>query len=399
MTNARSVPSEAPFAGTVRGLSSEGYGVVAHPDGRVFFVRGTWPGDEGRFRVERVEKRYGYAELVELTVPSPDRVTPPCPHLGVTEGSCGGCAWMIGAYASQLAHKEHRVRYALERAGLLVDGATLAPILGSPRELGYRNRAQFKTDGDRKLGFVSERSHVIADIKDCLALTAPMRALLSAARAKLPNPDWAPPSEGHVWTFLDLDEDVPGIDAAVLNHRRPFRQGNDDQNARMKAWTREHAERFTAWARTAGEAPVALELFSGAGNFTEVLAAAGFSRVRAYEVSHDCIRDLRARHLPGVTAEVWDLSVTRTFPALAAKNREASLLFLDPPRAGCVGVEKILCGLPRLQEVLYVSCDLATWTRDAARITRTEFRLVEAQPLDLFPQTPHVEILSRFVRR
>src|SRR5687767_11166868 len=114
------------FEGEARSLSSDGSAVVKHPDGRVFFVLGAWPGDRGTFEITEVEKRYGKAELVALTEPSPERREAPCPHQGYAAGRCGGCPWMIGTHEAQLKHKEHRVRYAFERSGL--DVASLRPI-------------------------------------------------------------------------------------------------------------------------------------------------------------------------------------------------------------------------------------------------------------------------------
>jgi 23S rRNA (uracil1939-C5)-methyltransferase len=375
------------FAGRVRALSSEGYGVVEDPAGRVFFVPGTWPGDEGVFQVRSLKKRYGYARLQELRQPSADRVQPPCPHQGMKAGACGGCAWMIGSYESQLAAKQGRVEHALKRAGFDT-AAVLHPIWGSPSEFGYRNRAQFKTDGER-IGFVSEGSRKIAPVEDCLVLNEKNRATLASLRAKLPEPAWAP-QPPHDWNFIDIDDAI-GPEEVVLNRRRPFRQGNTAQNERMRAWL---GERLAPLAR---ERHV-LELFAGSGNFTEVASGLGFAKITAVEVQGPAIEALRTRGLPGVRPLGWDLYGGRAWAGLKAECPDAGVLVLDPPREGLLRRRALLEEFPSLTTALYVSCDLATWVRDICEFRKHGWELREVQPLDQFPHTPHVEILSRLER-
>src|SRR5690606_6961704 len=127
------------FSASVRDLSVKGYGVVDHPRGRVFFIPGTWPGDEGKFEIESIEKKYGFARLVELTKKSEFRVDVQCPHLGWSVGKCGGCPWMIANYTSQLKYKQKFLDYQIKRANLKYTDFTVHPIWGSEKTLGYRN--------------------------------------------------------------------------------------------------------------------------------------------------------------------------------------------------------------------------------------------------------------------
>lgn len=376
------------FSGSVRALSSEGYGVVEHPDGRVFFVKGAWIGDRAEFRIERFEKRYGYARIERLLEPSADRVPPPCPHQGIGPGQCGGCPWMIGTYESQLRAKEQRVRHALARAKLTVDESRVQAIWGS-EPYGYRNRAQFKTDGER-IGFVSEGSREIAPIDDCLVLNPRMREILLEWRASLPIAAWRP-SEGFDWVFVEADDAMSPGKLPVLNRRRPFRQGNSAQNERMLAWVREKVATLPV------ETPV-VELFCGSGNFTQVLSERGFASILALEVADAAMAQLQARELPNVRTKVADLSRLPALLNIAKLAPKTRLLVLDPPRAGAKGVERLVAALPELERILYVSCDVATFTRDASALKSAGFELAEVQPLDLFPHTSHVEVLTEFRR-
>lgn len=371
------------FTARVRALSSEGSGIVEHASGQVFFVPGVWLGELGEFRVTGFKKRFGFAVLDTLLEPAPERVVPPCPHHGFDAGQCGGCPWQFVAYEAQLAAKEARVRQALAR---LVAEERIRPIRGSPRQLGFRNRAQLKTDGKR-IGFVSPGSRQLAPVDDCLILSDHNRASLRALAATLPNPAFRPP-RGQDWTTLDIDDEI-GPDAVAINRRRPFRQGNDPQNAWMKAWL---GERLAGQDRAS---PV-LELFAGSGNFTEVIAARGFDRVLAVEGSAEAVAQLAARGLPGVATLVANLFSEEGLDRARRGLADAEVLVLDPPREGLRGIAALLGKKHSLREVLYVSCDLATFARDAAVLVAAGFVMEEVQPLDLFPQGPHLELLSRF---
>src|SRR5687768_496098 len=118
------------FQSHVRSLTFKGLGVVSHPNGQVFFVRGAWPGDEGVFEVVSLEKNYGFAKIIELTKKSEHRRELPCPHAGFESGKCGGCPWMIAEYTSQLQHKDQLVKHLLERAAVLTDKTQIKPIIG-----------------------------------------------------------------------------------------------------------------------------------------------------------------------------------------------------------------------------------------------------------------------------
>lgn len=372
------------FESRVRDLSSDGLGVVDGPEGRIFFVRGAWPGDEGLFEVERVERRYGFARLIDLKKKSPDRVEPRCASHGFGVGKCGGCSWMIASYPAQLAQKSHRLRFSINRAQLVESEATIKEIWGATNPWAYRNRAQFKTNGTQ-LGFVSEQSHEIVDVAECAVLNPKMGELLSTMRAQLPQNAWVP-TPPHHWNFIDVDDEV-ATETVALNRRRPFRQGNSEQNLRMTEWLR---------SKIAGldtSSPV-LELFAGAGNFTRVFAAQGFKRIAAVEYSKAA---LAAIDLPGVTCVESDLTRYGSFNELARRFPETEILFLDPPREGAKGIGGLVARLPKLKRVFYVSCDTATFVRDAADLKKQGARLVEVQPLDLFPQTPHLEVLGDFV--
>lgn len=374
------------FTAQVEDLTSGGSGVVAHPSGVRFFVAGVWPGERVTVEIKTVKSRSGTARLVAVEQPSPDRQAPPCRFHGAESGQCGGCAWMFISYPAQLRAKQNQVQKVLEG---LVEMDRISPIVPAPQSLGYRNRAQLKTDG-RSIGFLQAGSHILAEVDDCLVLSDRNRETLRGLCAQLPNPEWRPRKKQQ-WTTLDIDESVTAGTASV-NQRLPFQQANNAQNQRMREWL---ATVLTSLSR---QAPV-LELFAGSGNFTRVAVDLGYESIMAIEAVAAAVESLLALQMPGVTAEVVDLFNPQSVSRLARSCSNVGILLLDPPRDGFRLVESLLPELHKLTHIIYISCDLATFRRDAATICVNGFEVREVQPVDLFPQTPHIETLTLFERK
>lgn len=378
------------FSGSVRSLSTEGHGVVEGPDGRVFFVPGSWPGDRGTFQVISLKSRYGYAEVKEITVPSEDRRAPLCPHQGYGPSNCGGCPWMIGTYESQLKYKQQKIAHSFKRAGFENIESILSEIIPSCDEWGYRNRAQFKTDG-KVLGFVAAETRSLVPIESCKVLSPRMVEVFGALRSSLPRKDWEP-GPGFQWNYIDCDEDTE-ISSPVLNKRRPFRQANDYQNTQMHSWLNKNLQNSQSLT-----GPV-LELFAGSGNLTRVLVQCG-RKVIAVEGVENSLQELGSRF--GVEVQTLCLDLFRhgevRYLLKAPSVREAQTVVLDPPREGAKIVCESLGSLPTLKQIFYISCDVATLVRDALALKKWGFDLRQVQPVDMFPQTPHVETLVYFSR-
>jgi len=125
-----------------------------------------------------------------------------------------------------------------------------------------------------------------------------------------------------------------------------------------------------------------------------VIAAAGFGRILAAEGSAEAIEALQARQLPGVEALVCNLFNEDSFDTLRRRLPDAGIVVLDPPRDGLKQAARLLPKKHKVRDILYISCDLATFTRDVGVFMAKGFKLTEVQPLDLFPHTPHVELLA-----
>lgn len=361
-------------------------GVARHPNGALYFVRGVWPGEECRLQIlekTHANKKYGFATALEITASSPHRLQPICPHCGFDEGHCSGCPWMFISYEEQLKEKQNKVKFTLEKYRLSKLAANLKPIIPAPKTLGYRNRAQIKTDG-QTLGFVSEGTNVMAPIKDCLVLSDKTRLLLKNLREQLPKPEWQPDKD-HAWNFIDIDDDMEVVDV-VLNRRRAFKQGNSTQNRVMQDWLKKKL-------KTCPKDVSILELFCGQGNFTEVISQLGFAKILACEVSLQAIQFLMRKKWPNVQPIVADLNTKQGWELVEKNAPDAEILVLDPPREGWPDSKKIK-QLKQIKKIFYISCDLDSLARDIKTLVGLGFMETEIQPLDLFPHTPHVEVLA-----
>lgn len=377
------------FHSIVRDLSHKGLGVIDHPDGRTFFVRGTWPGDEGEFEIAPEARKYDEAKLLRLTKPSVNRLEIKCVHRGFSPGKCGGCPWMMATYESQLHFKVKRMIHALDKRGVKLMGDVLKPIVPSPKIFGYRNRVQLKTNGE-SLGYVSEGSSVYAPVDDCLIMNEKLHELFHELKSSLPKEEFRP-TGNHKWSFIDLDDESVTSDI-VINRRRPFRQGNTEQNDRMRLWVK---EKFDLLPR---HYPV-IDLFCGSGNFSEVLSEMGFTNILAVEVQGTAIEALKNKNLPGVRILSLDVNQKGSWALIAKLQPHAKAILIDPPREGIDKRRGLYKYLDNLESIFYISCELDTFSRDLSDILKNSWEVNEIQPLDLFPHTPHIEIACALSRK
>ena len=373
------------FNAEVRDLTSEGSGVVSHPSGRTFFVDGVWPGESGGFRVTSLRGRIGFAEVAHLDTVSPNRQRAPCPYHGHSVSHCGGCPWQFMAYQEQLKAKQYRIEKELARADIFDGIKTIWP---SEQEFGYRNRTQLKTDGT-KVGYVSGRTNKLVPIEDCLVLSDKNRQTLKEIIARLPVGDWQPKRRNE-WTTLDMDESV-NVDSLSVNKRLPFQQANSRQNLKMKQWLKEKLALLSPDSNV-------IELFCGSGNFTEVIAQRGFREILAVEGVSEAIEVLNRKQLPNVTTLTCNLYDELGLQRVFQHGKNAEILVLDPPRDGMKIKQPLFKKNNRLKDILYISCNLSTFARDVKDLMELGYNVIEIQPLDQAPHTPHIEVLCHLAK-
>lgn len=431
---------------TIERLAHGGDAISHAPDGRTVFVSGACPGDRVLAEVTEDKPRFIRAETKEVLEASANRVKPPCPYFGV----CGGCSWQHISYSRQLTAKRDALVDALERIGHIADAESIvAPTVPSPREYGYRNKVEFVTDsssGRLALGFHRAGSSEVVPVERCLllppALERTPKALGGAlgfiagrsefeiervgVRAARHTKDveialWTTPSafpraiaaktlgqavknSSVVRVLVKTSEHARSVSRVEVLSGNGFwkeRLGGHSYAISAPSFFQvntEAAEKLVACAIDAlacdGTDRV-LDLFAGAGTFTLPIAELA-GEVVAIESAGSAVRDLR-RNLE--SAQLWADVIGGDATREIEQIGHCDLVLVDPPRTGLTpGIVKALEGMhPR--GIVYVSCDPATLARDAASLQEAGFRLTAATPIDLFPQTYHVETVARFDRQ
>lgn len=401
------------------GIAHGGAAIGRH-EGRVVFVPYAIPGE--RVRVEIVESKKGHAHgsAVEILRPSPDRVQPLCPHFG--PGGCGGCHFQHIAYQRQLELKREVVVDQLQRVGRFENPAVFPPI-PSPSPWGYRSHSTFSVLADGGLGFVSDDNEHVVPIDVCHILHPALVELFSQfevepgqlSRIKLQigsdladrmlifqtRDDLAPEIEVDLPISINLllsdNEPVNLIGSPQVHyqvHHRTMRvtAGAFSQvNAQMMETLVDLVmERLSLQG---GES--VLDLYSGVGLFTAFMAERA-SMVTSVESYPPAVTDAEANL--GALENV-DLIEGPVELVLADLEGPFDAVVVDPPRTG-LSVE-VLDELARLAvpRLVYVSCDPATFARDAHRLSRSGYRLGDVQPVDMFPQTYHIEAVAALHRQ
>lgn len=405
----------------IESVGGEGDGVAAGP----IFAPFTLPGE--RVLVSGGGER---RELMEVLQASAERVEPPCPHFGV----CGGCALQHWAAEPYLAWKVERLAGTLARQQIeteILPAFAAAP--GTRRRLALHARSGAK--GVARLGYKMRKSWDLVDIEVCPItdprLVAAIPGLKRLAAPLFEHPKSAPTL--HVTlTDTGVDVDISGVEqksgglsadarmrvaerAAEANLTRVTIDGDMAFMARqptvrlgpatvalppgafLQATPQAEAAMATFVTEQAAGAHRIVDLYSGVGTFTFRLA--GIAPVHAADFAPGAVQALisalaTAPGLKGVTAEARDL-VRR--PLLAQDMKKVDVAVFDPPRAGAIEQTAELAR-SNVAKVIAVSCNPATFARDASVLIAAGFRLERVLPVDQFLWSPHIELVGVFTR-
>lgn len=395
-------------------LAAGGDAIARHPDGRVVFVAGAAPEERVEARVVKDNRSFVRAELTGVLEPSPHRVDPPCPHYS----TCGGCTLQHVAYEAQVESKQASLLDTLSRIGK-IDVASVEvdpPWRGEP--YGYRTRARLVLARDGQVGFRAAKSRKVVDVRQCPVLAPELQDVLTTLRAAYARAGAL--GKDAELSLVSNGEEVlaafpPGLgglsntvakaagpkvtagDAALADAQdgfgplslspRVFAQSSRAGNAAML----EHIE-----AALPERVGLALDLYSGNGNFTRVLARHA-DAVEAFEGAREAVA--LARRAAPDNARVHLGSVAEALTKMVEEGRRADVVLLDPPRTGAEPEVLQAIGSASPSVVVYVSCDPATFARDAAHLTEgAGLRLRRIRLFDLYPQTGHSEVIGVFER-
>ncbi|MGZ4193440.1 MAG: 23S rRNA (uracil(1939)-C(5))-methyltransferase RlmD [Solirubrobacteraceae bacterium] len=433
---------------TIDTLAFGGAG-VARTEGYVVFVTGGIPGDRVRAVIGKRKRAYAEARAVEILEPGPDRIAPAADH--------PGAPWQVLSYERQLEVKQAQVHDALRRIGKL-DAFALEPIIPAVSQWRYRNKLEYSFGTDPVGGLVCGfhapgRWDEIVPITDCLLASEPANAarerIVSWCRAQGLSAYDRRSGEGFLRNLVVRE----GRRTDAIQVRLVTSPGTLDRDALIRAgegldgllWTRVDS---VAETTQGGET----ELLAGSDRFEDVLggmrfeiSAAAFFQTntemaeRLYQLAVEYAAPVGFERVYDLycgigtigllmsprVAEVWGLELVPEAIADAIANAQANevdnarffagdvrlalrelteragrpdVLVVDPPRAGLSQkvVRRIIEASP--SRIVYVSCNPTTLAPNAAQLVEAGYELVRVRPVDMFPQTPHIECVAELVR-
>ena len=434
---------------TIEDLSEEGTGIGKF-EGMTFFIKDAVIGDRVRAKIMKLKKTYGFARLMEVLTPSPDRVEPLCP----VARQCGGCQIQAMSYEAQLVFKTRKVENNLKRIGKFEE-IPMESIIGMEDPFHYRNKAQFpfgkNRDGKIITGFYAGRTHSIIENTSCYLGKEVNEEILEKILAWMNAFHVEPYNEatgkglmrhslircgfrtGEIMVCLVINgRKIPGEEALVDSLKIIPGMTSISLNVNKEKtnvilgrevidlWGRPYIEDYIGevkyqisplsffqvnpvqterlygkaleYAGLTGEETV-WDLYCGIGTISLFLARKA-RKVYGVEIIPDAIEDARRNaSLNGFTnTEFYVGKAEEVLPEKYEKEGvHADVIVVDPPRKGCD--ETLLSTMVKMQpeRIVYVSCDSATLARDLRYLCDNGYELKRVCPADMFPQTVHVE--------
>src|SRR3954453_13271793 len=421
---------------------------VARADGYVVFVDGSVPGDRVRAHVYKAKRAYGHARAVEVLEPSPQRIEPAADH--------PGAPWQVLPYERQLAAKAEQVDEALRRIGKL-DGFELEPIVPAVQQWRYRNKLEYSCGsgpgGELVCGFHAPgRWDRIVPLEDCLLApergntvrekvaawacahglrahdrrsgegelrnlvvregrrTGEMQVRLVTAPADLPLDELAEAVQAD--SLLVTTTDAAGETTATGETEVLAGTEFIDEELAHLAFrisplaffqtNPEMAERLYEVAAQLADLRVTervYDLYCGSGTIALVLSARA-AQVFGIELVPEAVADAiaNARRNGIDNAQFFAGDVRLALRELVERAGRPDIVVVDPPRAGMSkkAMRRLIEAAPK--KVVYVSCNPTTLAPNAAQLTEAGYALRRVRPVDLFPQTPHIECVAMLER-
>lgn len=437
----------------ITAVSAEGSGIARH-EGMAVFVPGTAPGDVAEVRVVKVKSRYAYGILNRLITPSSARCENDCPVFH----RCGGCVFRHISYQSECEIKQSRVAEAVRRIG----GIDRAPaeLIPADTPVRYRNKAQYPVSPDGTVGFYAVHSHRIVPCDDCLlqpqefsAAAAALGRWIRENRVSVYDERSGAGLVRHLYLRrADVSGEIMAV--VVVNCDRvpradrlveAFRQALGDRMTSVQLnvntadtnvilgerciplygqefitdtlcgvrvrlsplsfyqVNRTMAERLYEKAAeyACPDGREILDLYCGAGTIGLSMARRA-RHVTGVEIVPQAVEDARRTAAENGIENVDFICADAAEAAkqLAERGIRPQVVIVDPPRKGCV--ESLLHTIAHgfcPERLVYISCDPATFARDAARLDALGYALIEYTPVDLFPRTAHVETVALLSRQ
>ncbi len=385
---------------------------------RVIFVPYVIPGERIRARVVDDRKGFAFAEATDVLKTVPERVTPRCMHFG--PGECGGCHFQHIRYDAQLSFKRDVVIDQLTRIGGF-HRPPVRPTLPSPEPWQYRSNATFHVDEDGNLCYVRTDGHSLIAIEECPILRQDLLDLFYELNLDIPELDRVRlqvDTDGAAMVILSTkDDELPELEVTLPISVNFLLSDNEPANligsSHVDYVVKGRTFRVTAGGFFQVNVPQAeqlvdlvlarlnlkgretvLDLYAGVGLFTAFIAERA-SLVVSVESYPPAVSDADENLADLDNVDLVEGGVEDVLPDL---DGPFDAVVLDPPRAGvdARALDELIHLAPRT--IVYVSCEPSTLARDAKRLVQKGYELVDVQPVDMFPQTYHIECVAHFRR-
>ena len=455
MSNDKLAPKQTVEV-TVTGLGSTGEG-VGKVNGFTVFAHGGLPGETVKVKLESVKKTYAMGRVVDILQTSADRCEPVCP---IYE-ECGGCQLQHLNYEAQLKIKTQQVKDALTRIGHLKHVEVL-PTLRATEPTFYRNKMQFPvatTEGQLEIGCFAAATHRVVDVNNCFIQKEKNNKIIGVVREWMQkyhipayNEDKGTGIVRHVMGRVGvhtgdvmvvlvtatydiphvkeltkmLRDNIPGLKSFIQNINKRHTNvimGLKDRVIYGKSTIRdtlgalkfnisaqsffqvnsEQAEKLynkaVEFAGLTGK-EIVFDVYCGTGTISLFLAKHA-KAVYGIEIVPPAITDARRNaednHCDNATFLLGDAA--QKLPELLEQGIKPDVVLLDPPRAGCE--ERVLSSIVHVKpkRIVYVSCNPSTLARDLAYLSSHGYNVPIVQPVDMFPQTAHVECVALIERK
>lgn len=439
---------------TFEDLTHEGSG-VGKINGYPLFVPNALPGEEARVKVVKANKNFGYGKVLELIKESPERTEPNC------DVHCGGCQLQHMNYRLQLEMKQNQVKNAMKKIAHL-DHVPIHPIIGMENPKHYRNKVQIpvgEKNGELIVGYYQKRSHrIMENLETCTIQDETINQVVTAVRRianglgiKAYNEEKHSGVLRHIMVrkgqatkeimvvLVTRSDKLPGKDMLIKELTETFpnlksiMQNMNDKRTNVimgrktkLLWGEEYIHdkigdiTFAISAKSfyqvnpiqtkvlydkaleyadIGSNDIVIDAYCGIGTISLFLAQKA-KKVYGVEVVSEAISDAKKNaHLNGIgNAEFVVGEAEKIMPWWKAQGLKPGVIVVDPPRKGCD--EALLKAMIDMQpkRIVYVSCNPSTLARDLRILEDGGFETKEVQPVDMFPNTGHVECVALMSR-
>lgn len=369
---------------------------IARLDGEDINVFGGIVGEEVRARVYRYrrrKKRCISALVTDVLKSSPHRISAPCPYFG----PCSGCQWQHIEYSHQLKLKRDAVVRELQKYPELI-GVPVKTTLPGPEQFGYRNHARFTVRQSGSIGFNNRITRQFVKLEECLLMNSQINAVIADLQGKceettnLTVRNGVNTSEYLIQPTLQLADTSLMSGQAYYKERllnRIFRVSSPSFFQVNTTQTEAMIRRVLEALELCGDQTV-IDAYAGVGTFS-VLLAESAGKVIAIEESEAAVKDAAINTL-GI--DNIEFRLGKTEEVIYSLETGPDAVVLDPSRTGCHPVVLEALIKVRPARIVYVSCDPGSLARDIAILVKGTYRVNNVEPIDMFPQTHHVECIA-----